>query len=161
MSTSASIGLRVVAVDSRVITSPWKIIDILSKNGWTFTSEAGYVSYLPIGDNEMFNWTDSKMSLSDLMEILEKKEKNKELIGIRMVWKGSEVGGDLLIWDKDEARNKKIHTPISFILDGNRKILAKYDDFSITDINWYLEKLIPAFNQGDTLVEYYTYDEHI
>ena len=161
MSVSASIGLRVVDVNSRIVVSPLKVIDILSKNGWNLVSEHGYISYLPVNDNDMFDWTDSKINIPNLMKILEQKEKNKELIGVCLGWKDTGTGGDLLIWDKDVARNKKIHTPISFVLNGERKPLADYGSFKITDVNWYLERLLPAFNQDDTLVEYYTYEEHV
>ena len=161
MSLDASVDFRVVDINSRVVVSPLKVIEILSGNGWNLLNEDGYACYLPVGDNDMFDWTGSKISVSELMKILEKKEKNKELIGVRIAWKNTEIGGNLLLWDKDEAKDKKIYAPISFDLDANRKILAEYDDFKITDVNWYLERLIPAFNQGDTLVECYKYDEHI
>jgi hypothetical protein len=161
MSVDASFDFRVVDVNSRVVISPLKVIDILSKNGWNLLDPNGYVFYLPAGDEPgMFNWADNKMDLSSLMKIFEQKEKNKELIGVRIAWRDTEIGGNLLLWDKDEAKHKNIHTPIAFDLDANRKMLADYGNFKITDVNWYLERLIPIFNQGDTLVENYTYEEH-
>lgn len=158
MSISASFGFRVVDVNSRIVASPLKVIDLLSQNGWRLLND-GYVSYLPIGDNDNFNWTGNKISVDELMRILEQKEKNKELIGIRMIWQDTEIGGDFLLWDKDVANNEKIFTPISFVLDGNRKLIPNIEPFKITDVNWYLTKLLPAFNQGATVVEHFTYEE--
>ncbi len=48
---------------------------------------------------------------------------------------------------------KGIHTSMSFCLTRNRKTLS--------NDNWYLTRLLPIFNQGNTLVEYFTYEEHI
>ena len=53
------------------------------------------------------------------------------------------------------------HNPLFVGLTNNRKILVDDGRFKITDVNWYLTKLLPVFNQGDTLVEYFTYEEHI
>lgn len=162
MSIDASFDFRVVDVNSRVVISPLKVIDILSKNGWNLLDTNGYAFYLPVGDKPgMFNWADNKMDLPFLMKIFEQKERNKELIGVRMAWENTEIGGNLLLWDKDEERHKNICTPVAFDLDANRKILTEYDDFKITDVNWYLERFIPIFNQGNTFVEYYKYDEQI
>lgn len=95
------------------------------------------------------------------MKILQEKEKRNELIGLVLTWQDSDMGGDLLLWPKNEMISKKIHTSTTLSLSMNRKLLIDDGQLKITDVNWYIVNLLKIFNQGDTLVEYYTYEEHI
>ena len=161
MSVSASIDLRIVDISSGEVILPTKTLTVLAKNGWDLINQYGYAGYLPINDNDEFNWQGEKMTESSLMEIVQKKEDIGELIGVNIYWQNTDIGGSVLLYPEKIASQKKIHTPMSFICDGNRKILSDFGHFKITDVNWYLTKLLPTFNQGDTRVEYFTYEEHI
>jgi len=161
MSVSASIDLRIVDVSSKKVILPIKTLTILAQNGWSLINQYGYAGYLPVNDNDEFNWQGEKINEPALMEILQKKEDLDELVGVNIYWQNTEIGGSILLWTEKIASQKKIHTPMSFICDGNRKILSDDYHCKITDVNWYLTKLLPAFNQGDTIVEYFTYEEHI
>ena len=160
MSVSASIDLRVVQSSTGKLITPIKAIELLAHYGWSLQRD-GYVCYLPPGDGDNFGWDGRRMSIESLMAILTKKEDLSELIGVLLTWKNTDIGGNLLLYGNKKSLEKDFFTPISFHIDGNRKQLVINDSYGMTDVNWYLEKLLPAFNQGDTYVEYFSYDEHI
>ena len=66
---------------NRVTASKVTIIQKLLDFGWTF-NDYGKVSYLPIGDEDNFNWHIDDISVEKLMMILKEKEKRNEIIGI-------------------------------------------------------------------------------
>lgn len=160
MSVDASVSLRIVDVMSGVLVSPMKILEMLAVSQWSFVNQHGNAMYLPIGDRDSFNWQADKMDTKSLMMILSTKAQQGELIGVSLYWKDSSVGGSLLLWQEKEAEQEKIHAPFCFSLDSDRQILSGDYNCKITDVNWYLTKLLPVFNQGDSLVEYFTYREH-
>lgn len=160
MSVSASIGLRIVNLNSGACFSQIKILEMLINCGWKLQRN-GYVCYLPMGDNDNFGWTGGLMNMEELMDLLRNKERQGELIGVLLTWQNTEIGGDLLLWSAEDALQKRILTPVSFNLTNNRKILTSDDQSKTTDVNWYLTKLLPVFNQGDSIVEYYTFEEHV
>ena len=160
MSVSASIDLRVVNRYSRTLVSPIKIIEILLSHGWR-VDRNGEICYLPLGDKDSFAWSSYTMGIKPLMEILRQKEAQDEIIGLVLNWEGTNIGGDLLLWTKEEMDEKSVHTSMSLCLDGDRKLLIDDGQLKITDVNWYVVNLLKIFNQDDTLVEYYTYEEHI
>lgn len=161
MSVSASIGLRIRQFGLTNTISQTKTLKLLISHGWNLVNPDGEVSYLPPGDDDNFNYIHSKISVPSLMRILEEKEQKGELIGVTLTWQDTFIGGDLFLWSEKEALEKKIHTPMSFGLDINRKTLTNQDNFEMTDVNWYLERLLPIFNQNNMRVEYFTYQEHI
>lgn len=161
MSVAASIDLRIIEMGTGNIVPAVKILQMLKQSGWTVKHD-GYITYLPLGDEaDGFNWIGEEISIESFMEIVEKKEKQNEPIGVLITWKDSEIGGEVLLWKKNEKVEKGIHITMSLCLTNNRKTLTDEGFPKITDINWYLTKLLPIFNQGDTLVEYFTFEEHI
>lgn len=162
MSVDASINLRIVYASSRKVVSPTQTLEILISNGWNIVSRDGYVFYkLPQANEDLSDWEINKMDLSSLMKIFKQKEQAGELIGVRALWQETLIGGEVLLWQQEEMLKKGIHTSMSFLLTSERKLLIADNNSKITDVNWYLTKLLPIFNQGDTLVEYFTYEEHI
>lgn len=160
MSIEASIDLRVTQLPLRTLVSPIKILQKLLKFGWTLQHD-GRMFYLPLGDDDMFDWTDEKMSVVSFMKILEEKERRNELIGVRLTWQDTKRGGNILLQNSENMSKSSMYDNILFSLDANRKILNDDKFLKIIDVNWYLTKLLPIFNDGDTLVEHFTYDEHI
>ncbi|NLW48571.1 MAG: hypothetical protein GXY86_14740 [Firmicutes bacterium] len=146
MSTSASINIRL----NCEYVSPTKIINIFLDNGWTF-NDNGFISYLPIGDNDDFNWQSKNIDKDYLIKILAKKEQKKELIGVVITWKDTEIGGQLLIWDKGD---------ISISLTLNRKLIDTDKSDRITDVNWYLKRILPIFPVNNLDIESFCYEEH-
>ncbi|MBP2633658.1 MAG: hypothetical protein H6Q70_4286 [Firmicutes bacterium] len=151
MSVSASLDIKLIQRQTHELFSV-KIIEKLLDYGWNFKNE-GVVSFLPVGDKNNFDWQSNDISLESLINILENKEKAHEIIGIVMTWKDTGIGGEFLI-----IENQKISINLSI----NRRFIG--DDITnlkITDVNWYLSKLLPAFRCEDILLEYFCYQEHV
>ena len=159
MSMSASFGFRVVRSMGKELVSQTDIVRMLASHGWSFLRN-GYACYLPIGDNDDFAWAGEMISFTSLLKILEEKEQRSELIGVAMTWQDTGIDGELLLWSESESKKEQIHTPISFNMAANRKQSSFQENFNITDVNWYLERFLPAFNKGNSYVEYFTYNEY-
>ena len=129
MSRSISIDVK-LASDQKI--SACSIIETLIKLGWNPIID-GSINYLPINDNDMYNWTKEQMSVNQLLEISEIKERNKEVIGVDMYWDDSSIGICLLIFDSGN---------ISFDLSINRKYID--ESIQLIDFNWYASKILPG-----------------
>jgi len=127
-----------------------KLIQRLLNYGWDL-NDNGKVSYLPLGDNDEFAWRAESISSESLLAILNEKEQQGELVGIVLTWKDSRVGGDFLVY-KDGT--------LSISLSINRKIIEDVEG-EITDLNWYLVKLLPVFKCDGWQVKSFSYEEHL
>lgn len=126
----------------------YTIIDLfncLITNGWQY-SEDNKVTFLPVGDDGNYDWQCEKMSLNQLQKLMENKIINNEVIGITMTWENTGIGGDYLFWPDGN---------FSFIINKNRKILID----KITDVNWYLTRIIPVFGLGNIKLIEYKFEE--
>ncbi len=161
MSRSASIALRIIDRSTKSPLSPIRTLQMLVDYGWNLLGADNSVLYLPVGDDDMFDWTCGNMSMKSLMELLTEKELAGELVGVYMSWRDMGIGGDVLLWQESNMIQKNVLVSMSLCIDASRKTLIHESGLEITDVSWYLTRLLPAFNQGDTYVEYYVYDEHI
>ncbi|WP_411735174.1 hypothetical protein [Paenibacillus sp. M2] len=143
MSVSISIEISLSKQISRM-TILRKLVDF----GWSYNDQ-GKVTYLPIGDDNEFNWQRKSIPLEELLKILVIKDNQRELIGVAMTWKDTDVGGTFLI----EENGTILMSP-----DINRKVLDVESYNKITDVNWYVTKLIPVFGQ---LFESISYNENV
>ncbi|WP_091018219.1 hypothetical protein [Paenibacillus amylolyticus] len=143
MSVSISIEISLSKQISRM-TILRKLVDF----GWSYNDQ-GKVTYLPIGDDNEFNWQRKSIPLEELLKILVIKDNQRELIGVAMTWKETDVGGTFLI----EENGTILMSP-----DINRKVLDVESYNKITDVNWYVTKLIPVFGQ---LFESISYNENV
>ncbi|GBG56948.1 hypothetical protein SPFL3102_02313 [Sporomusaceae bacterium FL31] len=146
MSVSASIDIKLTVRNG--IISKVTLIQKLLDFGWTF-NDSGKITYLPIGDEDKFDWQSENISVDMLLMILREKVQRDELLGIVMTWKGTGVGGNILLKKTDE---------LTFCLTINRRTIS---GSNVTDVNWYLVKLLPAFSQSDSTVESFSYEEHV
>ena len=146
MSTTATLDLRIALTNSSVATS--KIIPALRGAGWSF-DDNGLSSYLPIGDDNDFSWKREMVQENVLMDILRRKELLRESLGVVMTWNDSGIGGEFLF---------HIDGTVSFSLSINRK---KLGGNRITDVNWYLERILPALLENSISVESFEYQEHV
>ena len=143
MSVSSSIEISLSKPLSRLT-----ILQKLEEFGWSYNDQ-GKVSYLPIGDEDDFDWQHKDIPVEELLKILAIKDSQSELIGVAMTWKDTNIGGTFLI----KENNTILMSP-----DINRKVLDVESYNKVTDINWYTTKLIPVFGE---LFESISYDEHV
>lgn len=157
MSIDAFFCFRVCSYEHEIPVSAEKVIRLLARHSWLFVRD-GYVSYFPIGDDD-FNWTSEKGSLDSLLENISSKEERGELAGTFMTWQNSDIGGDLLI--RKEMPDQQIpDMPVLFSISSDRQTRISPQNFILTDVNWYLEKLIPAFTTETTYVEAFSFDQY-
>lgn len=128
-------------------TDSVRIIEALLDYGWSIENE-GFVSYLPYGDKEDFEWVLEKISRHVFFNEIAKKERAGELIGVVLFWGASGIGGDLLI---------QKNGVVSFAASINRVELR---GSSITDASWYIERLLFAFTARDFAIESYVFSHH-
>jgi hypothetical protein len=154
MSISASIDIQ-FARRKEMKISKVMLVKRLLEYGWTFRHN-GYASYLPIGDNDDFNFQReafNKESIDALMMVIKKKEELDEPIVVSMTWERTNVGGELLL-----IRNGEISINLSI----NRKLLdTGIEKTKNTDVNWYLMRLLPVFNCEELMIESFSYSEHL
>ncbi|MCX4025765.1 hypothetical protein H0A36_07010 [Endozoicomonas sp. SM1973] len=143
MSRQVSIDITLVSKETRV-----NIIKRLISNGWTF-SYYGEVSYLPIGDED-FDWCYERLNNKQTLKLLSEKEEAEELIGVVLTWQNTDVGGEILF---------NLDLSMSFVVSINRKTIGNCN--SVTDMNWYLTKIIPFLESANTKVECINFEEYI
>jgi hypothetical protein len=147
MSVSAAIDLELSTSSDRV--SAKKVLMTLHDFGWSF-DDHGNVSYLPVGDQDDFDWQSEKMSVENLLEIVEAKEQRGELIGVTITWKDTGIGGQLLLQSDGT---------MTFSITVNRKCID--EETRITDVNWYLMRLLLPLNQNGFYVAFFQFSEHV
>ncbi len=155
MSVSASIDINLSKNEGKN-RSTVEIIEVLVNFGWNLVHDT-YISYLPLGDKDDFDWQAEKgMSFETLTKIIEVKEQAEETVGIIMTWKDTDIGGTFLFWPP----NKDNLGTFSMNIGINRQIITLTDDYNITDFQWYLPKLLVPLNRILT-VEYFSFEQHI
>lgn len=135
MSVSASIDISILK-NNIYNFSAKDLIAIMINNNWDVKKE-DKVCYLPLGDN-LFEWTEKNISYSELMELVTQKEENSETIGLILYWKNTNIGVSMLIFD---------NLQVSFNITMNRRRLKSVRNMDITDINWYVQKIINCFDK--------------
>ena len=148
MSISASIDVKFVTSEDKGNSIGGIVIGLLN-NGWTL-NDNGKISYLPVGDDGDYNWVSESINIDELINILDEKERRNESIGVSLTWGDTNIGGTLLIWDKES---------LSFNLSINRKIINQDSSMGITDVNWYLEKLISGLINEKFKVESFSFKQ--
>nr|WP_174506364.1 hypothetical protein [Acinetobacter sp. Marseille-Q1620] len=133
MSVSASIEIQFTHINSI------DIVLLLLNSGWTF-EDNGHQSYIPIGDNDEWDWRWEHLKNNELLDILKIKQNLREVIGVGITWKDSERGGELILNNDN-----------SLILNlTNNRLVSKS---TVTDFDWYLEKIVNVFNSNAIFIE--------
>jgi hypothetical protein len=115
------------------------ILRALLENGWSL-DDAGLIRYLPLGDIEDFDWR--SRPVSETVEVLAElcdKDQAGELLGITLLWRDTQVGGELL-FAKDGA--------VTLTPSVNRRTLSG----QVTDVSWYVERLMEGLRSVPDLV---------
>jgi len=160
MSVSASIDIKLVKhitpLQYEYNIPAIEIIKELVRFGWN-PNINGKMHYLPIGDNDDYAWAYHEFNFEKLNEIAEKKESLGEIIGINMQWKDSDIQVSFIFYPKCRL----VEGQLSVWLDASRPILFELSDWHrVTDVNWFLIRLLPAFKDGDLAVESFCYNEY-
>lgn len=143
------IGLMEMRMEASIILNcsnySDNIIDILKlfqQIGWDIYNPQGETEYLPIGDDDEFDWQCEKITEIKLFDIVSEKMAKKELIGVNLFYNNG-VEGISLLADTTEQ--------VMLSISINRKInKGKY-----TDMIWYLENIIyKFFDIGIRLLSY-------
>lgn len=91
---------RTISIDFEA-SKPFDAIEFikhLERQGWDISYD-GNITYLPTGDDGMYDWRVACLNDIDLIfEELQKKILLKESIGIVLVDKETSSGGEFLIW---------------------------------------------------------------
>ncbi len=133
MSITASIDLSLFN-NSDYIFSSIDLLELMINNNWIIKKN-NKISYLPLGDDDLFEWTENEMKENELKEIIKKKEIEKEIIGIVFYWENTDIGVSMLCFPDNQ---------ITFNLNINRVVIDEKECREITDTNWYLERIIPC-----------------
>lgn len=149
MSISASISIQLGKKGNEKIHAK-ELINTLVSDKWELQND-GKISYLPLGDDDDFDWQDDEITIKELLDIIDKKEKLGEIVGVSMLWDTTDIGVQLLIRSELE---------LSFLLNVNRKTLISSDSKNLTDVNWYLERIILVLKKNNYTIESFTFDEY-
>lgn len=110
----------------------YNMIDVLKafkQIGWDIYDPQGKTEYLPIGDDDMYDWQSEKISEIQFYEIVSEKMALKEQIGIILFYENGIEGISLLAETTEQ---------IMLSISVNRRIRkGRY-----TDMVWYLENII-------------------
>ncbi len=68
----------------------------LDNIGWNWKNEEGETEFLPLNDNDNFNWCCKKITLAELFHLVNEKERNGEVVGIQLYYQSGETGITLL-----------------------------------------------------------------
>ncbi|MBQ9902667.1 MAG: hypothetical protein IJM51_09850 [Clostridia bacterium] len=106
-------------------------IKLLSSLGWSYYDDDNHAEYLPVGDRDSFDWQLGEITESGLYAIFDRKLRREETVGLVLYYRDTGHGITLLAADTSE---------ILLIPNINRKTLDGDED-SVTDVNWYSEKI--------------------
>lgn len=123
-----------------------EIILAFNKIGWGYSDNV--IEYLPLHDDDMFEWKSENITIEELLSIVTNKQECGELCGVALYHQGFDKGIHLL------AGNTKEIT-VNIIV--NRKTIC--GDF--TDISWYIENIVAKLEEIGCLVQSLVYSEHI
>lgn len=90
-------------------------------------------------DQDTSEWTLLGNNSREIEMLFSAKMAAKQVFGIRLWWKGGETGGEFLVFESGE---------IVFSPTTNRVTL----DGRVTDVSWYLERLLPVFQRSPGVV---------
>lgn len=108
-------------------------IKLLHSIGWSYYDGDYHAEYLPVGDSDSFDWQMEEITESSLYGVFDRKLQREETVGLVMYYRDTEYGITLLASDTSE---------IILIPNINRRTLTEGDEDSVTDVNWYAERIL-------------------
>ena len=145
MSHAAGINITISSSTKNIL----ELIEVLVNNGWS-VKDHSHISYLPLCDEDAFTWQHVAIAAwPKIVETLKQKEKNRELIGLVMTWKDTNIGGEFLFFPDGQQ--------LAVSWSVNRKALKHCADF--TDHSWYLTRILtPLLKEGVVIESVQCYD---
>jgi hypothetical protein len=152
MSVDAGIHVKLVNVasDYHAIID---IVKVLSATGWNIFN-SGRISYMIVDQYDNYDWLSDYLTLVEFDSILKDKAQKSSSISIEATWDETGIGGPLVFRSQDGYKN------ISLLLESKRRTIDLHHNYSITDFQWYLEKLLPPLNEAFG-IEYFSCEHHI
>ena len=108
------------------------VINLFNEVRWKYYDAEKNIEYLPLGDNDDFDWQKKFLSENELQELINDKQDTFELVALNLYYENSEEGLTLL------AKNTK---KIAIDLNINRRTVENNRE-SITDIGWWFDNII-------------------
>ena len=126
------------------------IINLFNEIGWKYYDAEKNIMYLPLGDDDDFDWQKKFFTEDELQELINNKQDKFEHIGLNLYYENSEEGVILL------ARNTK---EIIIDISINRRTIENNRD-SITDIGWYFDNIIRKFKDRGCSIDCIKFEEY-
>lgn len=143
MAVSASLDVRFAKE-----VSVQAVLKKLLKAGWTLQDDDGNTMYLPEDDRGRYDWSIGRISPDDYLKIVRKQEKAGDPAGVSLSWMSTGIGGEFLFLNPQE---------LFIVLSLNRQVLA---GSSMTDMSWYLEKIVLLLEQAGVRVGGFSCQHH-
>lgn len=124
-----------------------EVLKIFQQIGWYIYNPQGKVEYLPIGDDDEYDWQCDEKSESELYDIISKKIASKEQIGINLFYCNGAEGISLMACNTSQI--------ILSITINRKTVKGKY-----TDMAWYLQNIIYKFVDIDVRLLSYKIEEY-
>lgn len=112
---------------------------------WNYLHE-NQVTFLPINDDDMYDWKIETLDRRDINSIINAKQLNNEKIGIVLYFDDTEIGITLLADNTAE---------ILLSLDINRVSIKNKE----TDMTWYVENLIIPLKKHGLIITSVSFDD--
>lgn len=125
------------------------IIEIFKKIGWEVRNKDNLTEYLPLRDNDQYNWQTAMLSDDDLTELILQKQNNSEKIGINLFYEHSDIGISMLAETTAE---------IILSLNINRQTVS--DSNNITDICWYFNNIILKLHNAGCCIDCFQFSDY-
>lgn len=144
MSVCSALYIRLAGDDLSALS----VLQALRQAGWSMLLE-DQITLLPLGDHDDFAWKSLPGDkLAQAEQEIEAKCQLDELVGVVLTWHDTSCGGEFLIYPNGD---------ITFSLSIYRQVL---DGTRVTDVSWYLSRLIKAFESASFQIESWNWKEH-
>ena len=116
---------------------PVRFLNSLLSAGWEM-NDHGKIVILPLGDDDAFDWCEHRPETGDVWDVFRSKLEAEEPLGVALTWQQTQSGGMFLFSPSGV---------VTFTPSINRRRL---DDSDVSDVSWYLPKLLGAFSISGT-----------
>lgn len=126
------------------------VIQLLNSVGWTYYDEDGSAEYLPPGDRDSYDWQIAEPDEGVLCSIISRKCERGEMVGLVMYYRDTGHGVTLLAQNTGE---------VHIIPNISRVTLDGDDPDSLTDVSWYVARIVMKLMWQGCAVNGYSFEE--